>query len=247
MFFNIENIKGVNRLESNEAKAFVISMKEWLKKDIALIVIDVQNYSTNPKWKLIDNLYNDSETRVKLYDDYYKRLRIEVIPNIIKLVSVFKEKSKKIIFIKYESFFENFDDLSELHKCIWSKLRKNTGMLYKPKGKSFEIVDKIKELISDENIILSKITNGLFASTNLDMILRNLGIRSLVICGAWTNCCVETSVREAFDRGYFVNLAEDACIAPGKSFHNAALLNLGNFYCNICRTGSLILKIRDIY
>lgn len=229
---------------SEKTNAFGISTGKLVNEDIALIVIDLQNYSINPKWKLINNLFSGSDVRVQLYSDYYERLNLEVIPNIMKLINIFKEKLKKIFFIKYENSLPKFEDLSESHKLIWNELKNKTGMSYEPGGEAFEIINEVKKLISTEDIILKKITNGLFASTNIDMILRNLNIKSLIICGAWTNCCVETSIREAFDRGYLVFLPEDACIAPGKSFHEAALLNLGNFYCNVCTTESIISEIK---
>ena len=41
-----------------------------------------------------------------------------------------------------------------------------------------------------------------FASTNLDFILRQNGIRTLALAGFLTNCCVESTMRAAYERGY---------------------------------------------
>ena len=51
-----------------------------------------------------------------------------------------------------------------------------------------------------------------FASTNLDFILRQRGIASLAIAGFLTNCCVESTMRSAYERGYRVVTLVD-CVA----------------------------------
>jgi len=51
-----------------------------------------------------------------------------------------------------------------------------------------------------------------FASTNLDFILRSKGIETVVLSGFLTNCCVESTMRSAYERGYEVITLTD-CVA----------------------------------
>src|SRR5262249_1868626 len=62
-------------------------------------------------------------------------------------------------------------------------------------------------------LIVNKTTSGTFSSTGLDHRLRALGISSLVVGGVVTNVCVETTARDAADRGYQVVLLDDGCAA----------------------------------
>jgi nicotinamidase-related amidase len=71
-----------------------------------------------------------------------------------------------------------------------------------------EIVDSL--LPQPEDILIEG-KRGLdtFASTNLDFILRSRGIKNLVVAGFLTNCCVESTVRTGYERGFHVVALSD--------------------------------------
>jgi nicotinamidase-related amidase len=55
------------------------------------------------------------------------------------------------------------------------------------------------------------------------MILRQRGIRNIVLTGITTDVCVHTTMREANDRGYECTILGDCCAATDVGNHNAAL------------------------
>jgi nicotinamidase-related amidase len=84
--------------------------------------------------------------------------------------------------------------------------------------------DIVKELAPDAGEpVVDKPGKGAFYATDLHTILGNRGIRQLVVCGVTTEVCVNTTVREANDRGYDCVVLEDCVASYFPEFHAAAL------------------------
>jgi len=85
-----------------------------------------------------------------------------------------------------------------------------------------EIVDCLTP--KDGDIVLEG-KRGLdaFASTNIDFILRSKGIQTIVLCGFLTNCCVESTMRSAYERGYEVITLSDVVAATSQAEHDNAI------------------------
>ncbi|GGE20109.1 isochorismatase [Polymorphobacter glacialis] len=79
---------------------------------------------------------------------------------------------------------------------------------FKKGGWGAEIVDEMKPQGYDI-VIEGKRGLDCFASTNLDFILRARGITDVAIAGFLTNCCVESTMRSAYERGYQVATITD--------------------------------------
>jgi nicotinamidase-related amidase len=62
-----------------------------------------------------------------------------------------------------------------------------------------------------------------FASTNLDFILRSKGIQTVVLAGFLTNCCVESTMRTAYEHGFDVVTLTDCVAATSREAQAAAI------------------------
>ena len=71
--------------------------------------------------------------------------------------------------------------------------------------------------------VVDKPGKGAFYATDLDTILKNRGIEQLIVCGVTTEVCVQTTVREANDRGYDCLVLEDCVASYFPEFQQAAL------------------------
>jgi nicotinamidase-related amidase len=71
--------------------------------------------------------------------------------------------------------------------------------------------------------VLDKPGKGGFYQTDLDLMLRNRGVETLLVCGVTTEVCVHTTVREANDRGYRCIVVGDCCGSYFPEFHEVGL------------------------
>ena len=84
-----------------------------------------------------------------------------------------------------------------------------------------DIIDELKPLPGEP--VVDKPGKGAFYATDLDAMLKNRGVRQIVVCGVTTEVCVNTSVREANDRGYDCLVLEDCTASYFPEFHSMAL------------------------
>ncbi|HWF75151.1 MAG TPA: isochorismatase family cysteine hydrolase [Solirubrobacteraceae bacterium] len=84
-----------------------------------------------------------------------------------------------------------------------------------------DIVDELAPLPGEA--VLDKPGKGSFYATDLELMLRNRAVKSLIVTGVTTEVCVHTTVREANDRGFECLVLEDCCGSYFPEFHRVAL------------------------
>ena len=84
-----------------------------------------------------------------------------------------------------------------------------------------EINERVKPL-TGEPVVVKHYPNS-FRDTELHEILQKADIDELVICGAMTHMCIDTTARAAFDLGYKCHVVADACATRDLEFHGQAV------------------------
>jgi nicotinamidase-related amidase len=114
---------------------------------------------------------------------------------------------------------------------------------YPAETDAIKIFDAIEPQPRD--VVIDKHRWSGFHGTSLDLILRSLGARELFIGGFTTDCCVLTSVYDAYARDYRVSLVPDMCAATNMGSHHAAILMMANWVygIEILTAAELIKKV----
>jgi nicotinamidase-related amidase len=166
------------------------------KSKTALVVIDVQKGIVSMDRKLKPN---DAG---------------QVIANVSKLVSKFREAGMPVFLVNVKSV----DGKDMLHPMVDQQVGWGSGQ--RPADWA-DFVDEIKPVNND--IVIAKRQWGAFYGTEIDLQLRRRKIETIVLCGVSTNLGVETTARDAYQRGYNQVFAVDAMAAASVEEHEASL------------------------
>jgi ureidoacrylate peracid hydrolase len=101
-----------------------------------------------------------------------------------------------------------------------------------------EIMDEVWPVPGD--IVIDKLRWDAFHFTELEPILRNLGVQRLIVAGLQTNVCVETTARTAMMRNFEVAVPEDAVSTDGAALHVHALDAMRVLYIEVAPWRELV-------
>ena len=191
------------------------------KANTALLVIDLQNVYTklankDPRW-----------------NEFSKRLNETVLPNVKKVEALFRKNKQDVIFARIACHLKDGRDRS-----LSQKMSGWNNILITLDDDDSQIIDDIAP-INDE-IVVTKTTDSALTGTSLRLILNNLGIKTVVCAGIFTDQCVASTVRSLSDESFYVVVLEDACAAGTMELHNAELTIINNIYAKVCSTDDLI-------
>jgi nicotinamidase-related amidase len=79
-----------------------------------------------------------------------------------------------------------------------------------------------------DEIVINKHTASIFIDTGFERMLRNAGIITIVFTGIATEFGIESSARDAFNRGFYSVVVSDCVSSPDKDGHNRSLENMKN-------------------
>jgi ureidoacrylate peracid hydrolase len=191
----------------------------------ALLVVDVQNYCARRGEGELAGAGPE-------YDYYIDRVERTVLPNLQRLIAACRVSGVEVVYTVIESLTLDGRDRSLDHKH---------SDMHVPKGSRLgKVVDEIAP-VGDE-IVIPKTSSGVFNSTNMEYVLRNLGVEYLMCAGVFTNQCVESAVRDAADRGFMVTTIEDCCATKTKAGHDASIAVLKG-YSRIRSTDQVVAEL----
>lgn len=190
----------------------------------ALLVIDVQNtYLERPDRA---TLSPEEQKRYDAWAPFHERMHSIVIPRTQVLLHAFRKAGIECIFARIACHTKNGRDRSLSQKMPgWNNL-------LLPKGELPSQVIPQLAPINDE-IVMIKTTDSALTGTNLRLTLTNLGIKTVVCCGIFTDQCVSSTVRSLADESFNVVVVEDCCAAGSDELHRKELEIINMIYCHV--------------
>ena len=91
------------------------------------------------------------------------------------------------------------------------------------------------------DLVIEKPRYSCFFDTNIRTVLKRFDLRYLIITGVNTNCCVESTIREAYHNGYFSILVSDATAQSGPAYiQEASIFNVKSFFGWVTNTENVL-------
>ena len=190
----------------------------------ALLVIDVQNtYLVRPDRA---SLPPDEQRRYDAWTPFHERMTSTVIPGTAALIAALRQHGIECLFARIACHTKDGRDRS-----LSQKLPGWNNLLLPKNQQPSQIVPELQP-VGDE-IVVTKTTDSALTGTNLRLILTNLGIKTVICCGIFTDQCVSSTVRSLADESFAVVVVEDCCAAGSDELHRKELEIMNMIYCHV--------------
>ena len=231
-FLHIDPLEESYRESITQAPGVIESLEQH---KTALLVIDLQYLDAAPGHGVFADAEKSGVPK-EAQEYYFKRLDHVVLPNVRRLQDRFRDAELEVIHTRIMSMTKDGRERSAGHKRL---------NLHAPPGsKEAEFLKEVAP--KNDEIIINKTASGVFNATNIEYLLRNMGITGLFICGVYTNECVSTTVRDACDRGFYTTLINDACATVTPQLHNATIETIRDRYARVMTTEDAIKEIKRV-
>ena len=201
--------------------------------DTALVVIDMQYASGSRQHGLGAHLARQG----KLGEAAYRFDRIDnvVIPNTQRLLAAWRAARAPVIYVTLGARKADYSDAPGYLRDFFKLCHNHQGT------RENDIVDALKPMVGEP--VLLKNTMGAFASTPLGALFDELGVKTAVYVGVSTNNCVDTTAREASDRGYASIIVEDATGTCSEAMQQSALASFQRLSGRVVSTDEAIREL----
>ncbi|MBP7585765.1 MAG: cysteine hydrolase [Spirochaetes bacterium] len=207
----------------------------------ALVVVDMQNYYLEPSSDFTRYFESLSPGCMSYIS---RRCRDVVVPNIVRLIKFFRDRERAIIYLGLCGTDPERKDLHRFFRESWQKGREAGfpdiyPLAHHPMA---AVIDELRPAPGDD--FITKTTFSAFSSTDIEARLKRRGIGELVFTGLATSQCVETTARDASDRGFRVVQIEDAQADYDEATHGASLFSSQGVCGGIIMTADEYLATR---
>lgn len=188
----------------------------------ALVVVDMQNYFLAPPYEAACPVAQ------------------EIVPDINRLASALRRAGGTVVWIQNHAPRES--------EQTWSVNRER----YRPQGATarwdalqsgahgFALWPQLDVQAVDLRVLKQRYSAFTQGSSDLDRLLRNIGVRTLLVTGVATNVCCDATARDAMMLNYHTVMVSDACAAASDAEHAACLVNFYLYFGDVQSTEQIV-------
>jgi len=205
------------------AKSLLKTLVEQIApKHTALLVIDPQN----------DFLASNGALARAGFD--VKRMQ-SAVPRLNHFIQKAREAGVTVIWVR---IIHDSERMVPSQKVMWGE--GDAIAVVKKGSQGIDWYSEISGRLPNEHVITKWNYDAFESITGLDLLLRNRGIRTLLLTGFGANVCVETTARHGFIKGYYIVLVSDCTDAATQQEYEATVFNIKNFFGKVATSNEIV-------
>jgi ureidoacrylate peracid hydrolase len=166
-----------------------------------------------------------------------------IIPHLVRLRRAAREAGALVVHVGFLTLQHHLSDGG-----AWLAQRRRSpyanDAIAMENSEGAQFIDELAP--EDGEVSIRKHRYSGFAGTNLDLILRTRDIRTCIVTGVSTNVCVESTLRAAFDLGYYIVVPRDATASWSQELGEATLANVTHRFGLVSSVDEIIRIWRDV-
>jgi len=182
----------------------------------ALVIVDMQYVDASREHGLGASL---KTTHPDVWSYYFDRVEQVVVPNVARLLEAFRSNGLRVIHLTLGPVLADGADMVGLRRGGGAEAM--DALLHHQGTFEHRILEELAP--AEGELVINKTSRSAFNSTAIERVLLNLGVDALVVCGVTTSSCVDTTARDAADRGFKTVIVEDAAAELDEPSHDGAL------------------------
>jgi nicotinamidase-related amidase len=229
-----------DRMSNEELQDLLITLfgrlpePDMTRDNTALLCIDVQYVDAHPDYGLGARA-RDLGLNDKL-SYFWSRIDEMVLPNMQRVMAAARKIGVEVVHVRVASQTADGRDSTLRYKALGLKTPRDTV--------EAQFLPEVAP--GEDELVVSKVTSSVFNSTNIDRLLRNMGIKNLIIMGVVTNGCVESSTRSAAELDYGTIVVEDATAAMAPQLHEHSIISMSYKDAYIMSSDEVVKKLEAL-
>ena len=192
----------------------------------ALVVVDMQNYFMTEPYQAACAVAR------------------EIVPNVNRLAAAVRGAGGKVVWVQNLAPWESEVSWSVVREMYGADRAKKRWESMQRDAHGFQLWPKLDVRDGDERVVKRRYSAFIHGSSNIENVLDDNKIRTLIVTGVATNVCCESTARDAMMLNYRSLMVSDACATATDAEHAATMGNFYLFFGDVQSTDEIIARLK---
>ena len=168
----------------------------------------------------------------------------EIVPDVNRIARALREAGGMVAYLRFKTDGEALASWSAFYQFMFSPARRDEmASAFAPDAHHFALWPELDVQPADWIVDKTRYSAFVPGTCDLDARLERAGIDTLIITGTVTNCCCESTARDAMQRDFRVIFVSDGNAALTDADHNATLGNMVSLFADVMSTDEVLAAL----